>query len=662
MDQKRKPGEHPEDLRGMVSEVELEEVGTVYANFYKWKAYRSGLIKHFQNHAFEEMLIASRQLFWNSVTTDSTDLRALGLDFSIPFARKETMDFLGRITSLNIKPKIVGDELDSLGMKTLNGLYKKWRFHSNDKVEKFWEMLYGLVNGTVCSYIGFTNTKLQRRYLREYDYQSGSFKIETKDQIFYNDVSKEIVPIEDIYLPKIYERNIQKQGKLIWKTQMDESEFHSKYDNLYPNAKFAIAGNRIAEDSLYYRLLGGSGTTSYNKIEIMNTYDWETDKHLMVASGMLLNHLGTNQKPTIAPMPFDHKMAPFTWGITSPLDEKIAYGLPTPFLIKDPHKILNVGYTMMVERELRAIDPPVLSSDIESPELIYGQHKVIPVNDVTAYKEFKIAEPSNQYFTMLNSLQSNMTAQAKGGDSDVIPSKQPKSASEVNDISNQQQESMANTVVMYYDLIRQEILLVLKTMLQFYTAQKYDEGDKRVYRDIMVHDSPLTLGGTGNMNIRIVKNKKTDLELWLEAIHRSAVEGKETEIVEVPLEFLQNLEFYISKIELEADTNDQIELASFVANVITPMLNTYVPAGVADIHKTFLRHMEKLGESAADFAADQNSKMPTAPAAPGMPGVAVGTSGGGTQTAVPAVNGNLQQSTTGMKFGSQNNRGLAKKR
>ena len=671
-----KPGVRMEDLRGRISEKELSVVGETYADFYKWKAYRGGLIKQFQNHSFEDMLIASRQLFWNSVTTDSDDLRALGLDFSIPFARKETMDFLGRITSLNIKPHIEGDELDSLGMKVMGGMYKKWRFHSNDKVEKFWEMLYGLVNGTVCSYIGFTNTKLQRRYLRSYNEKDGTFSIEKKDQIYWNDVSKEIVPIEDIYLPKIYERNIQKQGSLIWKTQMDENEFHSKYDLKYENAKFVVAGNRIAEDSLYYRLLGGSGTTSYNKIEILNKYNWEKDEHTMIATGILLNKLGTNENPTVAPMPFDHKMAPFTWGITSPLDEKIAYGLPTPFLVKDPHKILNVGYTMMVERELRAIDPPVLSSDIESPELIYGQHKVINVNDVEAYKEFKISEPSNQYFAMLNSLQSQMTAQAKGGDTDVVPSRQPASASEINDNANQQQEAMANTVVMYYDLIRQEVLLVLKTACQFYTNESYQRADARVYRDITVGDSPLTLGGMGNMNIRIVDKKKSDLELWLEGIKTSAIDGKQTEIVEVPKSFLQQLELYITKIELEPDNNDQIELASFVANVINPMIQTYIPMGVADPHKTFLRHMEKMGESPADFAADANTQKqgqpqqqnggggPT-PMLQGLytpqPGGGAGPKPPGQQINMPAVTGNLNQSITGTKFGSRNNRGLQKK-
>lgn len=934
-------GVRPEDLRtGLISEKELIAVSDVYTNFYKWKTYRAGLIKHFQNYSFEEMLISSRMLFWNSMTSNSQDLKNLGLEFSIPFARKETMDFLGRITALNIKPHICGDDLDAIGVKVLNGLYRKWRFKSNDKVEKFWEMLYGLVNGTVCSYIGYNNTKLQRRYLRSYDYETGQFSIEKKDQTYWNDVWKEIVPIEDIYLPKIYERNIQKQGRLIWKTQMDEADFHAEFNMKYKNAKYVVAGNRIAEDSLYYRLLGGSGTTSYNKVEILRQYDWLKDEFVMTASGILLNHLGGESDPTIAPMPFDHKMGPFTWGITSPLDEKIAYGLPTPFLVKDPHKILNVGYcvtpetkiltrdlrwveaqslkvgdkimgfdefgkpckatgestirrhyqdaevtntgrkiapvykitledgtilnstenhrwitwkgigngsdwmrtdvmsktisegievympkyfdvyeqdisyesgylagifdgegslnlgkasnninnrtrgiqlsfvqqnneamkkatgflknkgfdyfiskrklrkgqketcdsiilrggfrevmrffmqtrperiikeawmrknlsdmllqkkylikvlsaeyigekeiitlesssktyfaegfgahnTMMIEREFRAIDPVILSSDIESPELIYGQHRVINVNNVEAYKEFKLSETSNQYFTMLNSLQSNMSAQAQGGDSTVIPSRQPQSAKGVDSDDQQKQQAMANSVVMYYDIIRQEILLSLKTMFQFYTSDKYDKADKRVYRQILIPNMPLTLGGTGNLKVRIVAKKKDEMDLFLEAIRESAAHGKQTEIIEVPLEFIQNLEFEIEKIDLEPDNPSDLELANFVENVIQPMLNVYVPAGVADISKVYLRHLEKMGESPADFSSDQVASQLASgkPMQPPQQQQAQVSGQGGPQLPNPQTNvssqvGNMRQSLTGMKFGGQNNKGL----
>ena len=641
----------PEDMMSQaglrLSDREIEGVGETYQNYYTWRSYRSGLIKHFQNYSFDEYLTLSRELFWNSLVTESEDLSALNLDFSIPFARKEVMDFIGRLNALSIKPSLVGDSMDALGTKMLQAIYKKWRFTSNDKVENFWELLYGIVNGTVCSYVGYNNDELQRRYLKSYDPATGEFSMEKKT-IKKDEVFKEVVAIEDIYLPKIFERNIQKQGKMIWKKQMDVADFRQEFGK-FPMSKYVFPGSRIAEDSLFFKLLGGSGTTSANKIEVIREYDWFSDTFKIVASGITLNKLGKGDKFQWSPMPFTHKMAPFTWGIMSPLDEKLAYGLSTPFQIKDPHKILNTSMTMMVERELRAIDPPILSSDIESPELIFGQHKVVQVNDVNAYKEMKIGEPSNQFFAMQNSLQGLMSSHAQGGDASIIPSRQPKAAREIMSIEKMKQQAMANAVTMYYDILRQRVILVLKTSLQFYSLAKYSSAGKRIYKDLLVPDMNLTDGGTGNLRLRFVKDKKPDMELMLEAIRESAQNGKSTEIVEVPIEFLENLEFVIDRIDLDPEDSSDLEISNFVNNVLTPMIQTYIPAGVADIGKTFLRHMEKLGENPADFAKDQSAQP--------APQAQQGANPFG-QEGKPEVSGSLQQSIIGTKFGANNSKPL----
>ena len=116
------------------SETELGFVGDTYTDFFRWRTYRSGAFKQFQNHSLEEVLRISRELFWNAVNTESEDLAALGLQFNIPFTRKEVMENVGRIVSMGIKPRIHGDAMDSYGVKVLNGIYQRWRFKNNDKV------------------------------------------------------------------------------------------------------------------------------------------------------------------------------------------------------------------------------------------------------------------------------------------------------------------------------------------------------------------------------------------------------------------------------------------------------------------------------------------------------------------------------------------------
>lgn len=634
-----------EDIRGEVTDKELDVVNTAYYDFIKWRALREGNIQQFQGNSAESYWRKSRQLFWNSVTTPSEDLRELGLEFSIPFVRKEVMDFLARLSSQNYKPRLNGEGLDVYGIKVLQGMLDKWRFHSNDKVEKFFDLLYGQVNGTLCKFVGYNDSKLTYRYLTSYKSET-DFTIKEEDKAYWDDVWTEIVPIEDIYLPKIWERNIQKQGRVIWKTEMDWKDFKAEFKS-FDNAEYVYPGNQFAENSLYYRLLSGAQITSSDRVQVLKRWDIFKDEYVVIANGVWLNPIGKGAKQEIAPNPFDHKMMPFTWGIAEPIDEKFAYGLALPFKIKDTHKLRNMSLTMMVEREFRAIDPPILSSDFEAPKLIYGQHKVIPVNDVNAYKELRLQDASPQFSNMMGELGGIMSSLSQGGPSGGS-SHQPRSAREMAQLAQIRQEAMANSTTMYYDLIRQETLLMLRTALQFYPLKKYGKQKGNILRALTLPNYPLVSGGSGTLEVRFTKQKSNEFALWLESINRGSVNGNQYEIIEAPLDLIEHLEFEITSIDLEPEQSDDMKKATFFEQVIQPMLQLYVPMGIADAGKVFLRHLEKMGEHPADFVSTQmlpqlmqswkDAKNVTVTAPQAKQG---------------ATTGNLMQSATGMKNGPQ---------
>ena len=582
------------------SPEEIEAVGKAYDDFFKFRNYRSGQIRQLDGRGFEDFLIESRTLFWNSVAqTPSEDLENLDLNLKIPFVRKEVMEFLGRMTSLNIKPRVTGEKLDTYGVKILNAMYNKWRFKSNDKVEKFWQVLYGLINGTVCVYVGYDNEKKVQRFLDSFDPEKGTFEITEETKAIWDDVRTVIVPLEDIYLKKIYERNIQKQGKIVWRSQMTYADFMDEFGK-YKDSDKVVTGIRIAEDSLYFQLLGGSGVTSVDMVEVLRVFDTENDEYKIIANGILLNKLGTK---TIAPMPFKHKLMPFAWSITEPIDEKFAYGLSLPYKIKDPHKMLNASYVMLMERELRAINAPILSSDIETPEMVYKTGKIIPVGDVNAYQQLQMGEASSAFFTTLNSLQQNMTSTAQGGQAQIVPSVQPKSAKEISQLEQLRQQSIGTSILMYYDLLRQEIMLILKTMLQFYPAAKYSKETDRILKALLVPDMSLDSGGIGNVELRIVNKTSDPFDLYLEGIKRSFETGKTTEIIEAPVELIQNLEFEIHSIDLEPERTTEIEKAMWVEQAT--YLERFVQMGLADPAKLLLRSLEKFGISPQDIVPNQ---------------------------------------------------------
>ena len=201
---------------------------------------------------------------------------------------------------------------------------------------------------------------------------------------------------------------------------------------------------------------------------------------------------------------------------------------------------------------------------------------------------------------------------------------------------------------MYYDILRQRVLLVVKTALQFYGLEKYAESDESAYRTITVANVPLSLGGIGDMQINITDKKRTDIELFLEGIRQTAKNGKKTEVVDVPLEFLQNVECEVTDIALEPENQSELDKQNYVANVITPMTQIYIPAGLADAGKVMMRHLEKMGESISDFATEDvmqnmagNKPTQMAPQGGGPTG----------QVNTSQAQGNAIQSGVGMKFG-----------
>lgn len=640
----------PEDKIPNLTEAALKEIGDTVQDFYDFRSYRSASFRQIGGMSLETYWKNSREMFWNSFTENSQDLRELGLDFSLPFVRKEVMDFMARITSMNISPKLTGEGLGVYGVKVLDAMQKKWRLKSKDQVEKFWQTLYGAVNGTVCLYVGFDGKKTSSRYLTSYDFDTGDFQMETKEVARWNDAFEEVVPIEDIYLQKIWERDIQKQGKTIRKRDMLMSDFQKEFGQ-YADAKYVVTGEQIAEDSLFFQLLSGTGIINTDKVQVLVEVDTTADKYKIVANGVWLNRLGDD---TAAPNPFNHKMQPYIWSQHMPLDEKFAYGMSMPMLLQGSSKLLNTSFVMEAEREFRAIDPPVLTSDFEAPELIYGQHRVIPVNDVTAYKELNISEASNSFLSMQNTIQGLMTSFAQGGVANMTPSRQPVSAREVLSLDQARQQALANSLTMYFDLIYQELMLLLKTQLQFYQAGKYD--NERILRSFTIPNFPLTRGGIGNLQVRVVKDKAQALDLYFEGINEAQKAGKPTEIIEAPVEILNDLTFWIEDIILEPVKSDDLQIQTWTQNVFTPMMEYFVPSGLADPAKIMRRLLEKNSEHPLDYASDAAFGAYLT----GNEGAQPPTSMSPFQNQVRVKNGKMNQMTTGVMYGGQSNGGMGK--
>lgn len=214
-------------------------------------------------------------------------------------------------------------------------------------------------------------------------------------------------------------------------------------------------------------------------------------------------------------------------------------------------------------------------------------------------------EGSSSFYNMVNSLQGLMTAQAQGGIQQVGPSKQPKSSREVMQLQQIKQQALGTSLLMYYNMLRQEMLLVLKTALQFYPTNKYVDSNSRIVRALKIPNTSLVGGGVGTLQVRLVKSKQDDLITFFEAIEASIKNGKMTEIIEAPVDVIRDLEFMISEIKIAPAQTSELERATWVEQVFNPLLQNFVQAGIVDPAKLYLRLLEKMGEHPADFTSDK---------------------------------------------------------
>jgi hypothetical protein len=159
---------------------------------------------------------------------------------------------------------------------------------------------------------------------------------------------------------------------------------------------------------------------------------------------------------------------------------------------------------------------------------------------------------------------------------------------------------------MVWDLLYQEIELILKTALQFYPLKKHKQIlptgiVKEIYKLISVENTALPQGGLGDLEVRIVEKPSFWQELALEVATRQKFSRKLLDVIEITPEELQKLDFVITNIQLEQENPPVIEQALFkekIAFIFQAFGQMISP------EKAILRTMEILRENPSDWIRD----------------------------------------------------------
>ena len=592
----------PEDLINPSSK-EINLLSEIYDKYIKWNTAINSPIPIFRGLNLKQYLNYSRRLFW-SVPDD--DIGILGEDFNksefkifFPEIRNNLLDVLSYLLSLRVKPalEVNADNADlyyNYIKKVAEAIYTNWRNITKDKIEKFWDLLYLIENGTLIKYVGYEEIEDTRTYIKYKDsgYDFVEKKVKVKDEV----VAKR-VPLQRFLVPKLQEPELSKQGEVMLIEHLPMREFKAKYGK-FERSKYVQTGSRIDNDSIYAGIIPLA--TISDKVEVVKYFDEIRDRYVIFANGVWLNPRTKGNEQVEFPLPYNHKKLPFEKVIFEPADATFFYGLSLPFKLRTPQQLYNLYNELLVLREMKEISPPILTSDIEQNiALKFGPEAVIPVTDINEWKELTINPASGSFFNTLSLLKSNLQPQ-----SPVSPmtSRQPRSATEKKIETYRKSQFYENYVRMLWDLFYQEIGLVVKTALQFYPSKKYPKETtfykKDIHKIITLHNETLPSGGVGTLEVRLTPEPENYEKLALESEVRGLLSKTKMEIIEISPEVLDDIDIAVTAVQLETENPPAMEEALFkeklqfifqaFGNMISPV-------------KAMLRTFEVLKESPSDW-------------------------------------------------------------
>ena len=588
-----------------------EEIIDVYEKYLRWRSLRESSYKQLNGIDLTDWLQEGREKFWGyKPLNEDADTP----QFFFPETRNQIMAILSTITSLRLKPRFKGVEGFNIVKSTiLKSLFECWRRTSNEKIKNFQHYLYMVENGTAVVFVGYKNHKKTVKNIKYHDPETGETEFE-ESEVDDSDIVEELCNLEDIYIPKPWESDIQEQEQIIWRTLLkfkDFKTFFSKYrdaDKVFPGMQFADSS--IFAQFMSYDIRGG------DFVEVIRYFDCEKDKYMIIANGVLLNPVNVKgDKQEISPMPWNHKKLPFAKAVFEPIGSNFFYGMSLPQKVKDSQEALNVMVRLALEREIRAQSAPILTNDptIEAGlEMKPGRIYQVGT-DPNNYKELQMMPTSGGFYNLMNSMQGLMARTSTGGMGIPMSGKQPRSATEKAQEDEMKKQTASLQSLFYQDLLEQIAWLTIQNMIQFYTAEKTKDAlGKGTYHKILsLSEIQLTGGGMGNREVRITDHPKSNDELLKESWDRSLLTKEKVEIIEVSPKALQKLRYDI-EIDFESEQTPAEEKALYL-DYVTTMYKLFGPSvsaqlglpALIDLKKMMFRTAEKFDENIADIIPDQ---------------------------------------------------------
>jgi hypothetical protein len=492
------------------SEKEQKIIDAIWSRWQKANDQRTQSYRYFNDRSLIEYVNDSVDRFNGYIEPRMDPAGDWGAKVFNNVTRSKTVAIIANITAERVRAEFFPqDQLSQDDMRAAQLIkhVEDYTYYKNkDDQQQFFTTLEAAVKGTAIGYEGYKLDKRKIKEIEDFNPETGEVKFKDSEITDWDDVYGENIPLFDFYPGNIYEREMQKQPFVIWRTVLDEDVFRAEFEK-YKNVdkvqtSAQMMGVETQENSGDDEKYVTEGVKD-DMIEVIRYFNKWTDEFHIIANGVLLTK-------TSSPLPWDHKSYPFWSTIFEPFAEDFFYGKSVPDKMRSNQDILNTLYRMMLDQTFLSINPPILTQGVENirDEGLYPGRR-ISMDDVGNSKIMEIPGPQPAHFQIMKMVEDNLKKESLDDPSSGTSGSRT-SAFEVG-VSKEAAQKLLSLFLRCLEWgVRDKTELRVKNILQFYRLPKYGELDPsglEAYRRVVIDDTNLADGTKGRQVIQMTPSE-----------------------------------------------------------------------------------------------------------------------------------------------------------
>lgn len=607
------------------SEKEQEIISGVWSQWQKANDQRQQTYRYFNDRSLIEYVNDSVDRFNGYIEPRLDPVADWGAKVFNNVTRSKTVAIIANITAERVRAEFFPQDQqspDDMRAAQLIKHVEDYTYYKNkDDQQQFFTTLEAAVKGTAIGYEGYKLDKRKIKEIQDFNPETGEVKFKDSEITDWDDVYGENIPLFDFYPGNIWEREMQKQPFVIWRTVLDEDVFKAEFEK-YRNAdkvrtQQALMGEDTNVDRSKLSTTDVNGVTAYvsegvadDMIEVIRYFNKWTDEFHIIANGVLLTKVNS-------PLPWDHKSYPFWSTIFEPFAEDFFYGKSVPDKMRSNQDVLNTLYRMMLDQSFLSINPPILTQGVENirDEGLYPGRR-IAMDDVPNTKIMEIPGPQPAHFQIIKMVEENLKKESLDDPSSGISGSRV-SAFEVG-VSKEAAQKLLSLFLRCLEWgVRDKTELRVKNILQFYRLPKYGEVDPsgmEAYRRVVIDETTLVDGTKGRQVIQMAPSRDMmpPSAMITEAEMEYGKQGENVAFSFMTTELLKNLDLKIKIVP-----NSSLKMSEALKRA----LELDYQAKVTQLYPDMLNREEAFREFNEAFDKDPQKMMMSAGAPTPMQGI-----------------------------------------